>query len=224
MKSLYILSLLLLYSSCSVKQDSKNQKKSTLTENSTVFDRAYENVFDKKKYEQGKDTLEYYLGNQKYDSSLYYSYHALAYAYIHLYDFEKADSVISLVDRSELNNEEEVEYLQDAAEVSMQLGNYDKAKKYLFQLHHHPGRETPIWIQDNTFLHMMWLVNSLMSECDSSKFYLIRYIDSLEKLKQIREWQGIDSTKMNYFKSQIQDSCPLIDSVGLNLPVIVVHK
>lgn len=228
MKPIFFFIILFIIIGCSIgskaKNDMEKENQVKLTENSKVFDGAYDDVFYKNKFARGRDTLQYYLKNVKYDSSLFYAYHALTTANINLLNFQEADSVNKFINRSELDAQEDLEWLGDALELSLQFGKFDLAMLYSNERYGHAGNKEPVWLQKNSFLYRKWLIFSLMHKCDSAKGYLGAYIEALKKLDQVREWQNIDSTKMKYFENQLKSDCPLMDSVGLNLPTIVVYQ
>lgn len=190
---------------------------------SEVFQAAHDNIFFLDKFDQGKDTLEKYMAGWTYDSTLFKSYRSLTYAYMLLLNFDKADSVNRLIDRTKLKGKDEILWYQDAIEINTQLGRLDSASSLIFQIYRHPASQMPHWLEDNVLMYHLWVLNSLMENCDSSAHYLTKYIESLDSLEQIRQWQGIDSSKMEYFRRQLDSPCPFVDSVGLTLPTIQIH-
>lgn len=226
MKFFYYLLILLSFGCSTNEKESENMSSKSFVsvEKSEALQIAYDDVFRDRNYSRARDTLDYYLSDLEYDSSLFDAYYALTFSYLNLLNFQKADSVNKLIDRTTLTSMEDLQWIENAFELSLHSGEYDQALKYNNEIYDHTGSKQPVWLDKYFFIYNKWLIFSLKEECDSAKGYLGAYIAALEKLDQVREWQGIDSTKMEYFENQYKSSCPLIDSVGLNLPTIIVHQ
>lgn len=215
---------MLIFVGCTPRSENQETVETTMLSENEYLN-PYDDIINHRNYQRARDTLSFYLQQSEYDTSLFRAYQMLVRCFIHFHQFEKADSVMGLIDSSALEGHGEKTYIKLMYELTMQRGEFETALQYLndTKKYHNDGYLPPE-INVAIFYFSKWMVFSKLKQCDSSKTYLEKYLNSIKHTPKMIEYHWLDTEKLNYYNIQLESECPLIDSVGMSTPIVTATK
>jgi len=216
--------LILLFMACSSPHEHHEELSKTVPADNEYLN-PFDDIITHRNFERARDTLAFYLKDIEYDTSLFRHYEMLVRSYMHMYQFDQADSIMQMIDRKELTGHNERAFISFMFELEMQASDYESALKYLDEekKYFHDGFAPPE-INESIFYFDKWKVFSIMKQCDSSRTYLKKYLRTVHDTPKMMEYHWLDEEKLNYYAVQLESECPLIDSVGMSTPVVTIIK
>jgi hypothetical protein len=185
---------------------------------------SYNDIFLLQDVVGGVENIEKYLYQTDFDTSYFEPFNALIIGYTYIGDFEKADSLLALINRDSLSQKQDLYWIEHSYNLAVVSEGYNLTLEPLGNSHRHPADITNSFIADYSNDLSKWHTHTQLQNWDSSHFYYTELIESLRDSSDLKDFTALGEQDLNILESYLSGNLAHPDSASAKSAVLDIEE
>jgi hypothetical protein len=190
----------------------------------SMLSSSYNDIYLLQDVEGGIENIEKYLYQTDFDTSYFEPFNALIAGYTYLREFEKADSLLALINRDSLSQKQDLYWIENSYNLAVVSKGSNLALAPLDNSHGHPADRAEPFIANYGNGLLKWHIQTQLENWDSSHFYYSELVESIRDSSDLKDFTALGEQDLNILESYLSGDLAHPDSASAKSAVLDMEE